>query len=213
MLRATEVDLIGRAPGPGRMGSVAVVPEPEVGADSQKLSPAGDEPEVAADGFAEGAKDALDAAISPRVGRQGPNVADAVGEHEQFERFGAERWPAIGKEALGRTFAAEGVVEHADDLGGGGPGEEIKGDQSAAVVVDGGEEPGGNECSAHAKGSRYARARRRPFCDSRRAATDRLDPWFCRTPRCGRERASAGRDFVPGAKRHPKRNQGMRSSK
>ena len=145
MLRATEVDLIGRAPGPGRMGSVAVVPEPEVGADSHKLSPAGDEPEVAADGFAEGAKDALDAAISPRVGRQGQNVPDAVGEHEQFERFGAELWPAIGKEALGRTFAAEGVVEHADDLGGGGPGEELKRDQSAAVVVDGGEEPDGNE--------------------------------------------------------------------
>ena len=68
-------------------------------------------------------------------------------------------------------------------------------------------------CSAHAKGSRYARARRRPSCDSRRAATGRLDPWFCRTPRCGRERASAGRDVLPGAKRHPKRNQGMRPSK
>ncbi len=72
-------------------------------------------------------------------------MPDAVGKHEQFERFGAELWPAIGKQATGRNFAAEGVVEHADNLGGGRPGEELKRDPSAAVVVDGGEEPDGEE--------------------------------------------------------------------
>jgi len=162
-LGAAEVDLVRGVATPGGMRSVAVVPEDEIRADALEAAGACDQPVVEADGVSKRAPDPFDPAIRPGMAGQGESLVDVVRREEESEGLGAEVGCAIGEEPLGSALALDGVVESANDAGGGGPGQHLQGDEATAVVVDGTKNPDRDDAKDPDRGEvdapEFARAR------------------------------------------------------
>jgi len=117
-----EEDLVGGAPVPRGVRSVAVVPLEEVGAEAVELADAGEEPEAGEDGLLEGAEDPLDPPVGPGVRREGELVPHASGGEEVGHRRGAEDRAPIGVDPLRWTVLLDHDGEDAGDLHARGPG-------------------------------------------------------------------------------------------
>jgi hypothetical protein len=139
-----EEDLVGCPSTIRAVRPVAVVELHEVCAEAVDLREASEKPDVPEDGLLEGAEDAFDAAVGPRVGRAGAGVLDAAGGEKELEVEGSELWPVVGEQTPWQALVVEGALQRSSYPGGGRQAA-LECQKPAAVIVDDAQEPDGEE--------------------------------------------------------------------
>ena len=124
---------------------MGVVPGLEVGGEAIDLVERLEEPDQPEGGLLERPEHPLDAAVRPGVSRAGECRLDAVVGQKLPQLDGGEGRPAVAQDPQRLALFGERPPENARNLPAARPSQPLKRDDAAAAVVDGAQDPDGDE--------------------------------------------------------------------